>query len=223
MRLALILWSLLALVGCAKDYTLLADPDYITSWAFPFVAVGIVLWLTRGILELSGWRAWLLGVILILFIAACSHAQAATVAEIESLNKVSCEIESRTEEYPDLAISSKGAKGRCQILPATALWLAPHAVRMGYLPADYLEVRSEVVWGALLAVPWVSEAIATTYKQWIAVNRNGSLRMVAYFYHAGQNARWRTGTESWRHSAEVFMTYQARRMASWKTEQVAVH
>lgn len=162
-----------------------------------------------------------LTIVLTMLVACTPSASAATLAEIEALNAVSCEFESRAEPFRDLASSVAGAKGRCQILPATALWMVPHAVRMGHLPADYLTVRSIAVWTALLSVPWVSDALAMTYKQWIAARRDRSLRMIAYLYHAGQDARWRTGTESWRHSAEVYLAYQARRMAAGKAALVA--
>jgi len=143
---------------------------------------------------------------LILLLAACAPpAHGAERIDVERLHTENCKIESRTFERPDIAVSPRGAVGYCQVLPATAAWVVKYAVQWDLLPGAYMIFYDNPEpWRWLLKFRFVNEPISHAYMRWIAENRSSDPRVVLYKYHAGHNAKVQRGTESWRHSAEVF-------------------
>ena len=140
------------------------------------------------------------------------------------LRDVGCAIESRTYPNPSTVRSVHGARGVCQVLPATASWLASWAVRYGYLPLWAAQVQSPAIWDALLTVDLVNRAIALTYYRWMHEERGvHTARRLAYHYHAGHAAPWRKRSESWRHGAEVLLAYRAAQTAKYKRKEWTVY
>lgn len=136
-------------------------------------------------------------------------AQAATpnlpLLRIEAAHRENCKIESRTYKRRDTAVSPRGAIGYCQVLPKTAAWIVKYAVEWGLLDRWAMAFYDKPkAWEWLLQIRWVNEAISRAYMAWIYLNRSTDLRVVLYLYHAGQDGEVMRGTESWRHSAEVY-------------------
>ena len=143
-------------------------------------------------------------VLIAFMLTACSAAKA-TESDILAARPTLCAIESRSHRFPDTAVSSKGAVGYCQILPDTASWVVKHAIADGLLVHGFIVFYGKPdAWKWLLQVRFVNEAITDAYLLWIYRNRSRDTRTVLYKYHAGHQRRLKRGTESWRHSNEVF-------------------
>ncbi len=159
----------------------------------------------------------------LMFFAYAFLAHAHT-PDILLLRDVGCAIESRSYPNPSTVRSVHGARGLCQVLPATAAWLASWAVRYGYLPLWAAQVQSPAIWDALLTVDPVNRAIALTYYRWMHEERGvHTARRLAYHYHAGHAAPWRKRSESWRHGAEVLLAYRAAQTAKYKRKEWTVY
>ena len=212
----LILLAVLALelAGCAATIVTKSGPVSL------FVPVLVTLAMTVAMLAPVEWlhhfaRPLTVGMIVIAvaLLAACAPSVLAAPpfpSTIETRAAI-CLRESRDHAEPALAVGDGGASlGSCQMSVETARWIAPYAVRRGYVPPLVLDAREyPAAFRSLLHVEFIQLGLAQAYLDWIAERRHTrDPRRLAYWYNAGHNSRFGSVPAAMSYAREVWIMLQ---------------